>query len=183
MPDNFQSNVYYGLNKSQFLETTTSRIYNCSISDLISMGLFKFDKDKTVMFPKANLYVRDALGWANIYRIRVLSFLKLDFNPIIIKTRNNSVVASEEILIPVYSNNIIIGFHGEIKYSYKLKSINEIDRLFDKVMTFNYNDDKISTLESFEIERPKKEFFINNYWVVIETMTQFMNLNGVQVHI
>ena len=50
-------------------------------------------------------------------------------------------------------------------------------------MIFNYSDDKISRLESFEIERPKKEFFINNYWVIIETMTQFMNLNGVQVHI
>lgn len=183
MSDSLKPNVYYGLNKSQFLETESSKIYNCSISDIISMGLFRFDHDKTAMFPKANLYIRDALGWANIYRIKVISFLHLDFNPIIIKTKTSSVIVNNEILIPVYTNNIIRGFHGEIKYSYTLKSIDEIDKLFDKVMIFNYSDDKISRLESFEIERPKKEFFINNYWVIIETMTQFMNLNGVQVHI
>lgn len=185
MSNLYNPTIFWSHNKSQFLDTKQGKVFDCTFSDLIKMGLFKFDKSGVSMASDSNLYVRDALGWANIYKMKILFPKDIDFKPILIKTEHHKIIVADSILIPVYTNNIFRGFHGEIKYEHSLKSITELD-LIDNLMVFNYSyeADKICTLEKiYKIEMLEKANYISDFWISIETKTNFINVNGIQLYV
>ena len=175
--------VFFVKNQTQFLDTSKGRLINGSFSDLINENQFRFEKDGSITLPP-NFYVRDALGWANIHKLQILFASKMELNPILLKTESNKqILVNDSILIPIYNNNIIRGFHGEVKYAHDLKRINEIKSGFEKVMVFDYNSDKVCRLENLYIEKVNKQLFIDDFWISIKTKTQFINLNGIQLYV
>ena len=176
--------IFYSENKTQFLVPKEGKILDCSFSDLFQKIHFR-NESKEVLIPKTTLYVRDALGWTKLSKIKVV---ENQIEPLKLITNNKCVYTTTTILIPVYTNKIIRGFHGEIKYACNFKSIDEISD-DDLIMFFDYNNDKICQLSQFKIE--KYLFKIQNIenqkftdvWFEIQTASEFFNLNGIQLHV
>lgn len=169
--------VIYSENKTQFLVLSSGKILDCSFSDLFTKVDFKKDS-KTLMIPNTTLYIRDALGWTKISKIRLI---EKEVIPLKLFINNNCVIVSTTILIPVYNNQIIRGFHGEIKYSCNLKSIDQIKEN-DLGMFFDYSNNKICQLINYKL-KPENDLKLNGDWFEIQTSSEFFNVNGIQLHV
>lgn len=188
--DEMDSSVFSVFNTSEFLDVSKNKLMNCSIYDLlINYNLSTIDKYYGKPLP---LYIRDALGWTNIYQLKCykpenMKPQKIKNNDFITISYDNKIIlATTKILIPVYDMNSRRGFHGEIKYDYTLKKIQKLNES-DYLMFFDYTSDKIAQfipISKIQIKSVDINNIVsNNICFEIVTKSQFFNLNGFQLHI
>lgn len=130
-----------------------------------------------ISFENENILITDLFGWTKLISLTRIKYLDSIPTWRKISSYDKHVIVSDDELIPFYDiNDTIIGFHGEVKYKYDLKSINEID-LHEYIRNKGIIDE-FGNRKEFSI--PDAEF-INDldirYGYEIITKSEFVNAN------
>jgi hypothetical protein len=94
------------------------------------------------------VYIVDGFGWTALQSIRKVN-KKCDWKSIVAP---RSFTATEDTLIPVYdTSNYKIGFHGEVKYDFKVIPVSELTQ-GDKLRVRRLTDDNGNKMEYQEVD-------------------------------
>ena len=113
----------------QWMDIGFHKSYISSIADLFSKYSFKANKISDtvseILFDGNNIVkVTDWFGWTDVLSIRKIDNVER-WNWVV--TDSNIIYCSPDTLLPVYSlESIKIGFHGEVKYSFIIKEIQDL---------------------------------------------------------
>ena len=162
----------------QILDIENSTPYEDTVSSIFNKFIEKGTKSANVIYYKpkeGSLKIRDLQGWTDILRLSM--FYNADsYTMAKIGTKlTKPLLVTRDQFIPVYDDETIVGFHGEVKHHFRKCSARVFyDGVIDKLRT---NDNQFITSDIVKAIHIKNAGYVYG----INTKSGFFNANNLHL--